>query len=362
MLAENRVIVAMSGGVDSSVAAALLTEAGFEVFGVAMELYSCDRPTARGCCTPKDRLDARTVCEILGIPLEVLDLRLAFRAKVLDYFAAEYTKGRTPLPCEPCNREVRFTALLDYADQKEAKWIATGHYARVQEGAIWRAQDLKKDQSYFLWGLGPEGAARLKFPVGDYTKEEVRALARRFALPTSNKAESQDLCFVGDDDHARFLEEHYPESAGTSGDFVDEKGNVLGKHHGIHAYTVGQRRHLGLSLGERCYVTQLDPKKNQVVLGSKASLQARGLVAKDANWMAGKSWVTCPGPALSPVEGSWVKIRSTHTGVPATIRGDGRELHVTFQTPQEAVTPGQAAVFYQGEKLLGGAWIERAIH
>ncbi|MBI4125493.1 MAG: tRNA 2-thiouridine(34) synthase MnmA [Deltaproteobacteria bacterium] len=354
MLAKKRVVVGMSGGVDSSVTAALLKEAGFEVFGLAMELYSCDKPLTGGCCTPKDRLDARKVCEKLDLPFAIVDLRPAFRRHVLDYFAAEYAQGKTPLPCAPCNREVRFKALLEYADQKGAGWIATGHYARVQEGNILRARDLKKDQSYFLWGLEPEVVSRLRLPIGDYAKEEVRALAKKFGLPTSDKAESQDLCFVGNEDHARFLEEHYPAAARPAGDFVDETGNVLGRHHGLHAYTVGQRRRLGVSLGQRAYVTKLDPEKNEIVLGSKESLRAKGLIAKNPNWIAGRSLL--PGPW------SLVRIRSTHAGVPAQLEELGKTLQITFQTPQDAVTPGQAAVFYDADRLLGGAWIERAIH
>lgn len=361
MSAENKVVVAMSGGVDSSVAAALLKREGLEVVGLSMELYSCDRPTASGCCSPKDRLDARKVCEILDISHDVVDLRPAFQRHVLDYFASEYARGRTPLPCAPCNREVRFKALLEYADRHGAKWIATGHYSRVQGGALLRAKDSSKDQSYFLWGLEPEGIARLKLPLGGYAKEEVRALAKKFGLPTFNKAESQDLCFVGNEDHGRFLEEHYPKSALPAGDFVDETGNVLGKHHGVHAYTIGQRRRLGVSLGQRQYVTQLIPEKNQVVLGPKGSLLAGGLIARNANWFS-RSTVHGLRPALSHAEGSTVRIRSVHAGVPATIEEMGEALKVTFQIPQEAVTPGQAAVFYDGERLLGGAWIERAIH
>lgn len=352
MLSESKVVVGMSGGVDSSVAASLLKSEGYEVFGVSMELYSCDRPLANACCTPKDRLDARRVCEQLKIPFDIIDLRPQFRKEVLNYFAREYSLGRTPLPCAPCNSNVRFKALLDYADSKNAKWIATGHYARVQETLL-RGIDRKKDQSYFLWSLGPEVISRLKLPIGEWTKEEVRDLARKTGLPTSEKEESQDLCFVGEEDHARFLEEHYPESAHPRGDFVDEEGKILGKHHGVHAYTVGQRKKLGVSLGRRQYVTRLDPEKNRVVLGSREALKARGLVAKNPNWLAQKSWVMS--------HESWVKIRSTHPGVEATTEETGDELKLTFQTPQSAVTPGQAAVFYDGDRLLGGAWIERAI-
>lgn len=358
MSMEKRVVLGMSGGVDSSVAASLLKEAGFEVLGVSMELYSCDRPLTSACCTPKDRLDARKVCEKLGIPFDIIDLRPAFKTHVLEYFAREYSKGRTPLPCAPCNSEVRFKALLDYASAKEARWIATGHYAGVQfndDGSVslLRGKDRKKDQSYFLWSLCSDVVSRLKLPIGSFTKEEVRKMARERGLPTSEKEESQDLCFVGAEEHARFLEEHFPEAAHGRGDFVDAEGKVLGKHQGVHAYTIGQRRGLGVSLGSRQYVTNLDPEKNRVVLGSKESLKARGLIAKNPNWLSKESWVMS--------HESWVKIRSTHSGVTARLEEMGDELRVTFASSQEAVTPGQAAVFYDHDRLLGGAWIERAI-
>lgn len=358
MSSKAKVVVAMSGGVDSSLAAWALKEAGFEVFGVSMELYSCDKPLGAGCCTPKDRLDARRVSEKIGIPFEILDLRPLFRTHVMEYFAEEYSKGRTPLPCAPCNSQVRFKALLDYADSKNAWWIATGHYARVQENgdgsfSLLRGKDRKKDQSYFLWGLEKEVIARLKLPIGGWTKDEVRDLARKSGLATAEKEESQDLCFVGDEDHARFLEEHFPTAAYPRGDFVNEEGKFLGKHHGVHAYTVGQRKRLGVSLGARQYVLRLDPEKNRVVLGSKEALKARGLIAKNPNWFFKLSAVSCQLLA--------VKIRSTHPGVPAQIEEQDNELKVTFQSPQEAVTPGQAAVFYDGDRLLGGAWIERAV-
>lgn len=356
MSSKNKVVVAMSGGVDSSVAASLLKRAGFGVLGVSFELYACDRPLGVGCCTPKDRLDARKVCELLKIPHEILDLRKSFRRFVLEYFAKEYSLGRTPLPCAPCNKEVRFKALLEYADLKGAKWIATGHYARVEETkegfSLLRGKDLKKDQSYFLWGLSQDIIARLKLPIGEFSKEEVRKFAREFDLPTSEKQESQDLCFVGDEDHARFLEEHFPNLAYPFGDFVDEEGNVLGRHHGVHAYTIGQRRGLGVSVGERLYVVRLDPQKNQIVLGPKESLRAKGLFAKNPNWFLSSGF---------PPSWSLVRIRSTHSGIPAQIEELDGTLKVMFSTPQEAVTPGQAAVFYDGERLLGGAWIERAI-
>ncbi|OGQ70218.1 MAG: tRNA 2-thiouridine(34) synthase MnmA [Deltaproteobacteria bacterium RIFCSPLOWO2_12_FULL_44_12] len=363
---KKRVVLGMSGGVDSSVAACLLMEEGLEVLGVSMELYSCDSPLKKGCCTPIDRLDARKICEQFKIPFEILDLRKPFKTHVMEYFASEYSKGRTPLPCAPCNRDVRFKALLEYADKVGAYGIATGHYARIQKNedgtfSLLRGIDPKKDQSYFLWGLGQTELSRLKLPIGNFSKPQVREMARKWNLITSEKKESQELCFVGDDDHARFLEEHFPEAAFQAGDYVDEAGKRLGKHRGLHAYTIGQRRGLGVALGERRYVVSLNPEKNEVVLGSKDSLKASGLIAKDVHWIA-------PPPSILTLEGGGIKgegdpvvrIRSTHPGVEATLNNSEEGLKVEFKNPQEAVTPGQAAVFYQNDVCLGGGWIERA--
>ena len=355
---KKRVILGMSGGVDSSVAAALLLKEGYEVLGVSMELYSCDRPLGKGCCTPADRLDARQVCEQLKIAYDIIDLRPQFKEKVVNYFAEEYSQGRTPLPCAPCNRDVRFKALLDYADQAGAYWIATGHYARVQENkdgtfSMLRGVDPKKDQFYFLWGLGQKEFSRLKLPIGNFKKEEVRQIALDIGLATHSKRDSQELCFVGDDDHAHFLEEHFPEKAFPAGDFVDGDGKKLGRHHGVHAYTIGQRKRLGVSLGERRYVVRLDAEKNEVELGGRDSLKASGLIAKDVHWILPKSMVHGPS--------SMVKIRSTHAGVAANLEECGDQLKVSFEQPQEAIAPGQAAVFYQGDVCLGGGWIEKAL-
>lgn len=356
---EKRIVIGMSGGVDSSVAAALLLREGYKVIGLSMELYSCDRPLGKGCCTPADRLDARTVCEQLKIPYDMVDLRPQFRETVVHYFAEEYSRGRTPLPCAPCNSEVRFRALLDYAEQAGAGWIATGHYARVRENddgsfSLLRGVDLKKDQSYFLWGLGQKELSRLKFPIGNFKKEEVRRMAREFGLATHSKRESQELCFVGDDDHAHFLEEHFPERAFPAGDFVDGEGHKLGRHHGVHAYTVGQRKGLGVSFGERRYVVRLDAEKNEIVLGERDELKAQGLIAKNIHWNVSES-------RIKVEEDLMVKIRSTHPGVGATLETCEEYLKVSFEKPQEAVAPGQAAVFYRGDVCLGGGWIERGL-
>ncbi|MDP2599590.1 MAG: tRNA 2-thiouridine(34) synthase MnmA [Deltaproteobacteria bacterium] len=354
---RKKVVLGMSGGVDSSVAAVLLKQQGFEVIGVSMELYSCDRPMGKGCCTPKDRLDAKRICDQLGLAHDIIDLRSGFKNHVIDYFAAEYAKGRTPLPCAPCNRDVRFKALLDYADAVGAYWIATGHYARVQKNegyfSLLRGVDFKKDQSYFLWGLSQKELSRLQFPIGPFPKERVREMAREFGLAVSDKPDSQELCFVGDDDHTLFLEEHYPQYVKGPGDFIDEAGEVVGRHRGVHAYTVGQRRGLGAGFGERRYVVKLDAEKNRVLLGSKNQLKANGLVAKNIHWIG--PWSVVHGPQ------SIVRIRSTHKGVAAHFQMEGESLQITFEHPQESVTPGQAAVFYNGDVCLGGGWIERGL-
>lgn len=355
-----KIVLGMSGGVDSSVAARLLQKEGFEVLGVSLELYSCDNPLGKSCCTPADRLDARRICEQLGMAYDIADLRKPFREQVMTYFASEYAKGRTPLPCLPCNRDIRFRGLLDYADAAGAEWIATGHYARVQAApdgtvSLLRGVEPKKDQSYFLWGLSQPVLRRLKLPIGHFWKNRVREMAREFGLVTSGKKDSQELCFVGDDDHAQFLEQHFPESAFPSGDFIDEAGNKLGRHRGVHAYTIGQRRGLGLSFSERRYIVALDAAKNEVVLGGKSSLKAGGLVAKNVHWIHPLSLTTIDYRPTT------VRIRSTHPGVGAKWKAEGDALNVHFDAPQEAVTPGQAAVFYQNDVCLGGGWIERAL-
>ena len=352
MLDKNKIVIGMSGGVDSSVAATLLKEQGFEVIGVSMNLYSCDQPLGKGCCTPADRLDARKICERLNIPYEVLDLRPQFKEAVIDYFAREYVQGRTPLPCAPCNRRVRFKSLIDTTDAHGAYWIATGHYSRVEADAsgknyLLRGKDPKKDQSYFLFGLESDVLSRLKLPIGNFTKTEVRQLAKVWNLPVYDKPDSQELCFLSGEDHSHFIHEHFPALPMAAGEFVDEQGKVLGRHRGLPAYTIGQRRGLELSFGERRYVVGLDAEKNQVKIGNKTSLVARGLVAT--------------GVQRFDHDNVQVKIRSTHPGVAATLRWDDEQVTVDFEQPQMAVTPGQAAVFYQGDRLLGGGWIREAL-
>lgn len=351
-LDQKKVVIGMSGGVDSSTTAMLLKKAGYTPIGVSLNLYSCDRPLKKGCCTPADRMDARRVCEQLEMPYAVIDLREDFRKTVIDYFAQEYVAGRTPLPCAPCNHDLRFQALLDFADKQGAYWIATGHYAQVKEGRLFRGIDPQKDQSYFLFGLPQHILARLMLPLGEYRKSEVRELASQFGLAVSDKKDSQELCFLGGEDHAHFISEEYPDLPIAAGEFIDEEGNVLGQHRGLPAYTIGQRRGLGLSFGERRYVTDLNAETNQIVIGTNERLFAKGLVATPVTGEFNSAEAT-------PVE---VKIRSTHPGTPALLTQKEDHVEVLFDTPQRAVMPGQAAVFYQNGEVLGGAWIEGVIH
>jgi tRNA-specific 2-thiouridylase len=357
-----KVLVAMSGGVDSGVAAALLAEQGHEVTGVTLRLWCLGHAPAapRACCTLEAIEEARGVARRLGFPHFVVEAEEAFRARVLQPFLADYASGRTPYPCALCNRHLKFGDLFARMESLGADRLATGHYARVEplaDGthALLRAADAAKDQSYAL-ALTPRAAlARLCFPLGALTKPEVRAHGRRLGLALWDRPESQDLCFVPDGDYAGFITGTLGETRGTEpGPFVDGQGRRLGTHRGIVRYTVGQRRGLGLAAAEPLYVLAVDAGRNAVVVGPRAALEAPGLVAERVNWLL-------PAP---PAEGAraTVRIRYNHRGVEATLhpRADG-SCEARFREPQAAVTPGQLAVFYDGERVLGGGAIAHAL-
>jgi len=350
-----RVVVAMSGGVDSSVAAALLVAQGYEVIGVTMHLAG-DRSR---CCSLDDADDARRVADRLGIRFYVANYTDAFRREVMEPFADAYLAGRTPIPCVTCNRRFKFRHLLDRARALGADAVATGHYARVEEDPtsgrrrLFRARDRSKDQSYFLFDLDQEQLARVRFPLGELTKVEVRERARALGLATAEKEESQEICFVPDGDYAAVVEALRPGALPGEGDVVDAAGRRLGRHGGVHRFTVGQRRGLGLALGERWFVTGLDAATNRVQVGPAEALLVREAQLEGTSFVAG----TAPGTPLRGV----LRIRHRHEGAPATLTalGDG-EARVVFDGPVRAVSPGQAAVLYEGDEVLGGGWIRSA--
>ncbi len=361
---RRRVLVAMSGGVDSSVAAAMVREQGYDVVGVAMRL--APEPSApiakrRGtCCSHDDFEDARRVAERMDFPFYVIDLRADFAARVVDNFVSEYLGGCTPNPCVMCNREIKFDRLWSRARALAADYVATGHYARIEQGAdgrfhLLRAVDEAKDQSYFLFTLGQDELARTIFPLGAMTKTEVRARARALGLATADKPESQEICFVPDGDYASFVERQSKPAQLRPGSVVDSDGKRLAAHSGVHRFTIGQRRGLGVASGERLYVREIRAESGEVVAGRREELDSPGLIANRISLVDNS---IASGRELS-VE---VKIRYRHRAIPATMRVDsGRRAQIRFASGGPAVTPGQACVFYRGEEVLGGGFIERAI-
>ena len=354
-----RVVLAMSGGVDSSVSAHLLKQQGHEVIGLFMRTgthtdeHDTRREGKKGCCSAIDAGDARRVADRLDIPFYALDFENEFD-RIIDYFADEYLTGRTPNPCVVCNSWLKFGRLWQYGKQFDADFIATGHYARVENGELHRAVDPDKDQSYVLYGIKRDVVRQLMFPLGGMHKSEVRAIAREIGLGVvADKPDSVEICFVPDNDHARLVRERRPEAV-TAGRFVDSAGNVLGEHDGIERFTVGQRKGLGIATGQRRFVLQIVPATNEVVLGDRDELLATGLVATGVNWLI--------DPPADPLACE-VKIRYRHAGVTATVqvRNEGEESAVVrFAEPVAAVAPGQAAVFYSGTRVLGGGWIDHA--
>jgi tRNA-specific 2-thiouridylase len=350
--------------VDSSVAAALLKAEGREVIGVTMDLFSlpreeCTRDDLRSCCGWKAREDANRVAVALGIPHFVVDFRREFERDVIADFAREYGRGRTPNPCIRCNRFLKFGLLLDRLEALGAATVATGHYARVEldpgsgRTLLRKGVDAEKDQSYFLYGLTPSMLSRTIFPVGGYTKKEIRRLAGDRQIEFGRKPESQEICFIPDDDYPRFLRDRFP-GLFRPGPIVDTAGTEIGRHDGVARFTVGQRRGLGIAAAHPLYVVAVDAATNTVVAGSNSDLARTRVLVDDLNWIA--------VPALPAPLNVRVKVRYKHAEAPARIFPEDRgRVLVEFETPQRAITPGQAAVFYDGDVVIGGGVIDRAL-
>ena len=351
-----RVVVAMSGGVDSSVAAALLAEQGHDVIGLSMQLYSQGEAGAHfgSCCTLDDLNDARRVASVVGFPHYVLNLERQFQETVISNFVDEYASGRTPLPCAHCNSDLKFSTLLERAYGFGAATVATGHYARVERTdgrwVLKRSLDRDKDQSYFLFPLTQDQLASAMFPVGSLTKPQVRREAHRLALQVADKPDSQEICFVPDGDYASFVAKKAPGVA-QSGAIVAENGEQLGRHSGIHRFTIGQRKGLGISGPAPKYVLRIDADTGDVTVGPKSALDRATLTASGVNWVA----VDAPSTWL-PVT---AQIRHRHAPAAARVRAlDSGRAELAFDAPQSAITPGQAVVFYQDDVVVGGGWIE----
>ena len=378
MSSKGKVVVAMSGGVDSSVATALLLRQGYEVIGAFMRLGSpsgveatdaaeqtCDATGAaggkhkQGCCSVLDAADARRVAGMLGIPLYVLNFQDDF-GRVIGYFVDEYNRGRTPNPCVRCNDWLKFGKLTQYAHAVGADYVASGHYARVGvdpttgERSLLRGKDHRKDQSYVLFGITPAALRHTLLPIGEYEKHEVRAIAEELKLPVYNKPDSQEICFVPNQDYAGLVQRRSPQTF-RAGEFVTTDGAVVGRHDGHQHFTIGQRRGVGVAFGYPIYVVNIDPASNRVTLGDKAALMKRSLIAHQINLLS---------PRLREIGatiGCAAKIRYNHSPQPAeaTLTGPD-ELTVRFTEPQPAITPGQAVVLYDGDHVLAGGWIDRA--
>jgi len=355
-MGKGRVVVAMSGGVDSSLAAALLKEAGYEVIGITMRLWAEESPDLpsrrRPCCLTEDVNDARRVCHILDVPYYVLNFERQFRTWVVDYFCREYSGGRTPNPCLACNQQIKFHFLLKKVLALGADYLATGHYARIDrsqgEIRLLKAIDGAKDQSYALYTLGQRELQHLLLPLGEHHKADARRMAAQRGLPVADKADSQEICFIPDGDYRPFLAQHLTPAPG---EIVDTRGRVLGRHRGLAFHTVGQRRGLGLASGKRLYVVRMEPSANRLVVGEAQELLSDTLFAKKLNWVRGS-----PPPGSRPIT---AKIRYKSPEAAAVLHDTGADwVKVSFLQPQRAIAPGQAVVFYQGNAVLGGGIID----
>jgi tRNA-specific 2-thiouridylase len=355
--AKTRVVVGMSGGVDSSATAALLLEQGYEVVGITLKLWpqDCVSRAEDKCCGPQAVTDARAVCHKLGVPYYLIDEAEQFQTKVIQYFADEYKAGRTPNPCVMCNQNLKFGRLIDRADQLGAQFIATGHFARLEKSEdgnrtlLKRGRDLRKDQSYFLFSLRQDQLARAMFPLGEKTKSDTREVARHCNLKTADKEESMEICFVPDNDYGKFLQQTKLVQK-HRGDIVNLHGQVLGQHDGIEFYTIGQRKGLGISSPKPLYVVELDSETNRVIVGDESALERDEFTVDRCNWISFDE----PPKTLQVT----AKIRYNHPGTEATVTplSNGR-AKVKLHAPQRAITPGQAAVFYQDDLVVGGGWI-----
>ena len=358
-----RVVVAMSGGVDSSVAVALLKDKGYDAIGATMQIWPSNHEAegldrVGGCCGFDAVADAKKVAYELDIPHYVMNFRDIFGEKVISNFCDEYNRGRTPNPCIRCNEHIKFDALLKRAKELDADFVATGHYARIEYDEISgryilkKGVDHSKDQSYVLYVMTQDQMKHVLMPLGNFTKQNVRKLARERGLPVAEKAESQEICFIPDDDYRSFLKEHLPQAA-KPGPILDKQGKVLGQHRGVLFYTVGQRKGLGISAREPLYVTAIDPQRNAIIVGTKEEVYSDELIAADLNWIAIES-------LEQPIEvKAKIRYRCQEADAAITPIVGENGVHVKFKEPQMAITPGQAIVFYHGEIVVGGGTIEQ---